>query len=152
LTGRLLKWLGVPWTLALVPLLTAVGFIGLGVAPVLPVLAAFQIARRAGDYAVMRPAREVLYTVVGREAKYKAKNFIDTVVYRGGDAVSGWAFAGLKALGLGLTGIAMVAVPLALAWAWLGLWLGRRQEALRDNVFATAPGHGGAHERRNTPQ
>ena len=131
LTGRLLQWLGVPLTLALVPLLTAVGFIALGVAPVLPVLVAFQIARRAGDYAVMRPAREILFTVVGRETKYKAKNFIDTVVYRGGDAISGWVFAGLKALGLGLTGIAMVAVPIALAWAFVGYVLGRRQEVLR---------------------
>ncbi len=134
LTGRLLKWLGVPSTLALVPLLSAVGFIALGAAPVLPVLVAFQIARRAGDYAVMRPTREVLFTVVGRETKYKAKNFIDTVVYRGGDAISGWAFAGLKALGLGLTGIAVLSVPLALVWAWLGVRLGRRQEMLRDSV------------------
>jgi AAA family ATP:ADP antiporter len=79
----------------------------------------------------MRPAREILFTVVGRETKYKAKNFIDTVVYRGGDAISGWVFAGLKALGLGLTGIAMVAVPIALAWAFVGYVLGRRQEVLR---------------------
>jgi len=147
LTARLFKWLGVPWTLALVPLLTAVGFIGLGAAPVLPVLVAFQMTRRAGDYAVMRPAREILYTVVGRETKYKAKNFIDTVVYRGGDAVSGWAFAGLKALGLGLTGIAAVAVPLALVWAWLGLRLGRRQEVLRGNVTPTPSVTGGVPER-----
>jgi len=133
ITARLFKWLGVPRTLALVPALTVVGFVALGAAPVLPVLVAFQVARRAGDYAVMRPAREILYTVVGRETKYKAKNFIDTVVYRGGDAVSGWAFAGLKVLGLGLTGIAAVAVPIALVWAWLGLRLGRRQEVLRDS-------------------
>lgn len=72
LTARLFKWLGVPWTLALVPLLTVVGFVALGAAPVLPVLVAFQVARRAGDYAVMRPAREILYTVVGRETKYIA--------------------------------------------------------------------------------
>jgi AAA family ATP:ADP antiporter len=81
----------------------------------------------------MRPAREILFTVVGRETKYKAKNFIDTVVYRGGDAVSGWLFAGLKALGLGLTGIAAVAVPIAVLWAFIGYALGRRQEALRLN-------------------
>ena len=138
LTGRLLRWLGVPWTLVLVPLLTVVGFIGLGAAPVLPVLVAFQIARRAGDYAVMRPARELLFTVVGRETKYKAKNFIDTVVYRGGDAISGWIFAGLKALGLGVTGIAVVAVPVALAWAGIGYALGRRQEVLRARAATAA--------------
>lgn len=149
LTARLLKWLGVPWTLALVPVLTVVGFVALGAAPILPVLVAFQIARRAGDYSLMRPAREILFTVVGRETKYKAKNFIDTVVYRGGDAISGWAFAGLKALGLGLTGIAVLAVPLALLWAWLGLRLGRRQEALRASVTSTMSNHGEAHERHD---
>ncbi len=138
-TGRLLTRLGVPVTLALVPLLTAAGFLALGAAPVLPVLVAFQIARRADDYALMRPGREILFTVVGRETKYKAKNFIDTVVYRGGDAVSGWAFAGLKALGLGLTAIAWLAVPLALAWAWLAYRLGKRQEQL---VRHDRSGHG----------
>jgi len=129
-TGRMLTRLGLPATLALVPLLTAAGFLALGVAPILPVLVAFQVARRAGDYGLARPAREVLFTVVGRETKYKAKNFIDTVVYRGGDAVSGWVFAGLKALGLGLTAIAWFAVPLALVWAAVALRLGRRQQRL----------------------
>jgi len=71
-----------------------------------------------------------LYTVVGREAKYKAKNALDTVVYRGGDALAGWLFAGLKSLGLGLAAIAWIAVPIALAWAAIALWLGRRQAAL----------------------
>jgi AAA family ATP:ADP antiporter len=128
-TGRLMRRLGVARMLALVPLLTAVGFLALGAAPVLPVLVAFQIARRAGDYALMRPAREVLYTVVGRETKYKAKNVLDTVVYRAGDAVSGWMFAGLKAIGLGLGAIAWLSVPIALLWMTLGYWLGRRQQA-----------------------
>jgi AAA family ATP:ADP antiporter len=128
LTGRLLRWLGLPLMLALVPLLTALGFFMLGVAPVLPVLVAFQVARRAGEYALTRPAREVLYTVVNRETKYKAKNVIDTLVYRAGDAVSGWLFAGFKALGMGLGAIAWISVPIALVWAALGLWLGRRHE------------------------
>ena len=130
LTGRLMLWLGVPLTLALVPALLSVGFMTLGVAAILPVLIVFQVIRRAGNYGITRPAREVLYTVIGREAKYKAKNFIDTVVYRGGDAISGWVFTGLKALGLNLSAIAMVAVPVALLWlatAWL---LGKRQEIL----------------------
>jgi len=131
LTGRIVVRLGLPATLALVPVLVALGFVGLGLAPVLPMLLAFQILRRAGNYAVTRPAREVLFTVVGREARYKAKNFIDTVVYRGGDAISGWVFAGLKALGLSLSAIAFVAVPVAILWAATGLYLGRRQEALR---------------------
>jgi AAA family ATP:ADP antiporter len=130
LTGRLMRWLGLARTLALVPAFTAVGFFALGVAPVLPALVAFQVARRAGDYAVMRPAREVLFTVVDREAKYKAKNVIDTVVYRAGDAISGWLFAGLKALGLGLGAIAWIAIPIALVWTALAVWLGRRHDKL----------------------
>lgn len=78
-----------------------------------------------------RPAREMLFTVVGREEKYKSKNFIDTVVYRGGDAVSGWFFAGLQSVGLGLSGISFLAVPLALLWLGTGLGLGKKQEELR---------------------
>jgi AAA family ATP:ADP antiporter len=103
----------------------------LGAAPVLAVLAVFQVLRRAAQYGVGHPTREMLFTVVTREEKYKAKNFIDTVVYRGGDALSGWAFAGLTALGLGLTGIALVALPVAAGWIATALYLGRRQEALR---------------------
>jgi AAA family ATP:ADP antiporter len=130
LTGRLVRALGVAWTLAIVPVLLGLGFVALGFAPVLGVIVAVQILRRAGDYAITRPAREMLYVVLGREEKYKAKNFIDTVVYRGGDAVSAWAFAGLRAMGLSLGAIAFVAVPVAGLWAWLAYRLGRRQEAL----------------------
>jgi AAA family ATP:ADP antiporter len=130
LTGRVIKWLGLPLTLALIPILTAGGFAGLGLAPALPVLVAFQVIRRAGEYAITRPAREILFTVVDVESKYKAKNFIDTVVYRGGDAVSSWIYTALVALGLSLAGIALIAVPIALLWAAIGLGLGRRQEAL----------------------
>jgi AAA family ATP:ADP antiporter len=126
-TGRLVKAVGLAATLALVPLMLAVGFVALGLAPVLAVLVAVQVVRRAGNYAIMRPAREMLFVVVGREEKYKAKNFIDTVVYRGGDAVSAWCYAGLQALGFGLAQIAWLAVPLALLWGRLGHGLGRRQ-------------------------
>lgn len=130
LTARLVRGLGIAWTLALVPVLLGAGFLALGFAPVLAVLVAVQILRRAGDYAVTRPAREMLYVVLGREEKYKAKNFIDTVVYRGGDAVSAWAYAGLRAMGLSLGAIAFVAVPISVVWAWLAYRLGRRQEAI----------------------
>lgn len=75
----------------------------------------------------MRPAREMLYVVLTREQKYKAKNVIDTVVYRGGDALSSWLYAGLRGLGLSLSTIAWLAVPLALTWAWIALRLGHRQ-------------------------
>jgi AAA family ATP:ADP antiporter len=130
ITSRLLTRLGVAGTLALVPLCSALGFALLALTPALAVLAGFQVLRRAGDYAITRPARELLYTVVDRETKYKAKNALDTVVYRGGDAIGGWLFAGLKGLGLGLVAIAWIAVPLALAWAAVSAWLGRRQAAL----------------------
>ncbi|MCF8198782.1 MAG: MFS transporter [Sulfuritalea sp.] len=132
-TSRLLSRLGVAGSLALVPLLSALGFALLALTPVLAALAGFQVLRRAGDYAITRPARELLYTVVDREAKYKAKNALDTVVYRGGDALAGWLFAGLKSLGLGLAAIAWIAVPIALAWAAIAFWLGRRQAALSRN-------------------
>jgi len=127
LTGRLVQWLGLGWTLALVPLLLAAGFLALGLSPVLAVLVVVQVLRRAGNYAIMRPAREMLYVVLGREEKYKAKNFIDTVVYRGGDAFSAWAYAGLRALGLSLSAIAYVAVPLAQLWAGIAYRLGQAQ-------------------------
>ena len=129
-TGRLVRWLGLPWTLALVPLLLALGFMALAVAPVLAVLAVVQIIRRAGNYAIMRPSREMLYVVLGREEKYKAKNFIDTTVYRGGDAISAWIYTGLRSLGLGLSGIAWLAVPVAGLWALLAYRLGREQTGI----------------------
>ncbi|MCF8178778.1 MAG: MFS transporter [Sulfuritalea sp.] len=132
-TSRLLGRLGVAGSLALVPLLSALGFALLALTPVLAALAGFQVLRRAGDYAITRPSRELLYTVVDREAKYKAKNALDTVVYRGGDALAGWLFAGLKSLGLGLAVIAWIAVPIALAWAAIAFWLGRRQAVLSRN-------------------
>ncbi len=134
LTGRLIKWIGLPWTLALVPIMLGVGFLGLGFFPTLGVLVVVQIVRRAGNYAIMRPAREMLYVVLGREEKYKAKNFIDTVVYRGGDAVSAWIYAGFRSLGLSLSAIAFIAVPLAGIWAGLAYKLGKKQ-----GEFATKP-------------
>lgn len=130
LTGRIVSRLGVGWTLAVIPLGLGAGFLILGFSPVLAVLVVVQVLRRAGNYAVMRPAREMLFVVLGKEEKYKAKNFIDTVVYRGGDAVSAWAYTGLQALGLTLAGIAFVAAPLAGIWAWISLRLGQKQEAL----------------------
>lgn len=132
LTGRLVKRIGLPWTLALVPLLLGFGFLALGVAPLLAVLVVVQVLRRAGNYAIMRPAREMLYSVLGKEEKYKAKNLIDTAVYRGGDALSAWAYAGLASLGLGLSAIALIAVPLAGLWAWVAYALGGRRDALAD--------------------
>jgi len=130
LTGRLVRWLGLPWTLAMIPLLLGLGFMALALSPVLAVLVVVQVIRRAGNYAIMRPSREMLYVVLGREEKYKAKNFIDTTVYRGGDAVSAWIYTGLRSLGLGLSAIAWLAVPLAGLWALLAFRLGREQTLL----------------------
>lgn len=130
LTGRLLKWLGVGTTLAMLPALSLIGFIAMGLMPVLSLLAVFQVLRRAMNYAVSRPAREVLFTVLRREDKYKAKSFIDTFVYRAGDQIGAWSYPLLVWCGLGLTGISFVAAPLAAIWCGLSLWLGWRQVSL----------------------
>ncbi len=129
-TGRLITRFGVAPALAFMPLVTLVGFLALAVAPVLGIVVAFQAIRRAADFAITNPAREILFTVIAREDKYKAKNFMDTVVFRGGDAASGWAFAGLRGLGLDLTVIAWITVPVAAAWVGLCLVLGRAQARL----------------------
>ncbi len=134
ITGRLLTKLGVAWTLALVPLLLMTGFLALGLYPTLAVIIIVQVIRRAGNYAIMRPAREVLYVVLGKEEKYKAKNFIDTVVYRGGDAVSAWVYAGLQALGLGLVAIAFIAVPLTGLWVVIALYLGKQHQRIAEQA------------------
>ena len=131
-TGPLLSRLGLGRMLSLLPALSVAGFAVLAVAPGAAELIAFQIVRRAAQYGIAGPAREVLFTVVSREEKYKAKNFIDTAVSRGGDALSGWAFAGLLALGLGIAGIALVALPLAAVWIVIALYLARREAVLRD--------------------
>lgn len=130
LTGRLVRMLGLAWTLALIPLLLVVGFLILSLSPVLGVLIVVQILRRAGNYSIMRPAREMLYVVLGREEKYKAKNFIDTVVYRGGDAVSAWVYDAMRSMGLSLGQIAFIAAPLAAVWALVAYRLGLRREQI----------------------
>ena len=124
---RFLRWFGIAGGLALLPLFSVAGFIALGLLPTLIVLVAFGVLRRAGEFAISKPARETLFNALSPEEKYKAKNFMDTAVYRGGDVASGWLFQGLhQALGLGLSGISFVAAPLALSWAAIGLWLSRR--------------------------
>ena len=130
LTGRIMKWLGVAVTLTLVPAISVLGFLGLGFAPSIGMLVLFQVARRGGNYAVARPSREVLYTVVSREDRFKAKSFIDTFVYRLGDQVGAWSTPLLTALGLSMTGVALFAAPLAALWLVNGYWLGRRQAVL----------------------
>jgi ATP:ADP antiporter, AAA family len=115
------------------PALSVLGFIVIGISPVLSVLAVFQVLRRATTFAFMRPAREVLFTVLRREDKYKAKRFIDTFAYRAGDQVGAWSYRGLSALGLGLRGISFITIPIIAAWLAVSLWLGHKQR-----VFAHA--------------
>jgi AAA family ATP:ADP antiporter len=129
-TGRLIKRFGAGPAAALLPAVFCLGFLALWAAPVLWVVVAFQALQRAANFAISNPAREVLFTVVEREEKYKAKNVIDLVVFRGGDAVSGWLFAALRGVGLESGAISLVTVPVTAAWLALALALGKRQEAL----------------------
>ncbi len=129
LTGRLLKKLGTGRVLALLPVGTAVGFAALALRPQLLVLSLFQVLRRAANYALARPARETLFTTVGNDVRYKAKSFIDTFVYRGGDALGAGTVEALGVAGLGLGPLAAIGVPTAALWTWLALYLGRRQPA-----------------------
>jgi len=139
LTGRIIRWFGLGAALAFVPLLGVVGFAGLGALPIFATLAVFTVLRRAGNFALMNPAMDVLFTVSTREDKYKAKSLIDTFVYRGGDQIGAWGYAGLVALGLGFAQIAFSAVPMAAVALVLGLWLGRRQAELAGERPGAAP-------------
>jgi AAA family ATP:ADP antiporter len=131
MTSRVISRFGLSSALVALPLASAIGFGVVAVMPVLVVFVLFTVVRRVGEYALAKPAREVLFTVVSREEKYKAKNFIDTVVSRGGDATTGWIVSGVKALGVMAGQMAWVLVPLALLWGWLGLFLARREEKFR---------------------
>jgi AAA family ATP:ADP antiporter len=127
LTGRIVSKLGMPTALAMMPFLVAAGLLILAFAPMLTVLLALQAFRRGGNYGLTRPAREMLYTKVTREERFKAKPVIDIVVYRGGDAVSGTLFAFLTdGVGLGLAAVAVVGAAIAAAWGSTGIWLGKR--------------------------
>jgi AAA family ATP:ADP antiporter len=130
LAAHLIRWLGVGVVLAIVPAAAFIGFIVLGLYPSLAVLVVVQVIYRAGRYALARPAREVLFTVVSREERYKSKAFIDAAVYRGGDLVSGWIYAGLAAAGLTVGSISLVAAPMMGIWVAVGLMLGRAQERM----------------------
>jgi len=125
-TSRIVTRFGMPVTLALVPVFIALGLLILAFAPILTVVLALQVARRAGNFGITRPAREMLFTAVDRETRFKAKPVIDIAVYRGGDAVSSIAFAGLTdGLGLGLGAVAVVGAGIASVWAMVGRALGR---------------------------
>jgi AAA family ATP:ADP antiporter len=125
-TGRIVSKFGMPFTIALVPVLICFGLVVIAVSPVLGVVVGLQIIRRAGNYAVTRPAREMLFTRVDRETRFKAKPVIDIVAYRGGDTLMAWLFTGLtQGLGLGLAAVAIVGALIAALWALVGIYLGR---------------------------
>lgn len=124
-TGRLASRFGVGVTLASVPFLICGGMLLVSAAPMVAVVVGLQIVRRAGNYAVTRPGREMLFTAVDRETRFKAKPVIDIVVYRGGDTLNAWAFTGLtQGLGLGLGAVALVGAVIAALWGTVGLYLG----------------------------
>ncbi len=129
-TARIAQRLGVVVLLAAVPVVMALGFLWLALAPTFAVFAVVMVFRRAGGYALARPGREMLFTVVAPEAKYKAKNVIDTAVYRGADAVSGWVKTGIDAVAGNPAAVYVAGALLALAWAWTGVSLGRAQKRM----------------------
>ncbi len=132
LTGRLTTRFGLAWTLALVPMLIVVGLLVVALAPMLWVVVAMQCVRRAGNYSITRPGREMLFTVVDRETRFKAKSVIDNVVYRGGDVIAAWGFTGLtQGLGLGLSAVAGIGALFAAVWALMGRYLGRKYEGVQ---------------------
>ena len=140
-TGQLLKRFGSGAAAAALPAVYIVGFAALAAAPSLMVVVAIQIAQRWMNFAIANPARQVFYTVVSREEKYKAKNFIDVVIYRGSDAFYGWMFGGLEALGLKIAAIALCALPVAAGWVVLSAALGRTQmRRAAQEVAAAEPG------------
>jgi len=129
LTSHIVTKLGMPATLSIMPILLVIGMMALAIAPLMVIVMAVQVARRAGNYAVTRPAREMLFSQVTQEQRFKSKPVIDIVVYRGGDAVSGTLFAFLsEGLGLGLALIALVGAAISAAWSAIALFLGRQFE------------------------
>jgi len=137
-TSRIVTNFGMATTLALVPVFIVAGLVILAFAPVLIVALALQVGRRAGNYAITRPAREMLFTAVDRETRFKAKPVIDIAVYRGGDAVSSIAFAGLTdGMGLGLGAMAAVGAGIAAVWAMVGRYLGGVFSRMESETGAT---------------
>lgn len=124
LTSRLIGAIGYRATLLLVPLGITVGFGVMAASPMLAIMIGVEVFRRSGDYAIMKPAREMLFSVVNREQKYKAKNFIDTAVLRTGNTSSAWLFAGIKSLGAGAATITGISLALGVAWCSVAFWLG----------------------------
>ncbi len=135
--GTLMKRLGTRFMLVAMPILSVLGFVALAAVPTLATLIVFGVLRRAGEYALSKPARETLFNVLPPEQKYKAKNVIDTVVHRGGDWLSTLMFSGLKSQGVTITQLSMIAVPIALGWWGVAHWLGAKARA--EEASSAAP-------------
>lgn len=127
ITGRLMKKIGILPVLIVLPLLSIASFALLASYPTIAIFAILQVARRVTNFAFTRPAREVLFTRLNREDRYKAKNVIDTVIYRSGDQIGSWGYAALAGVGLSLTAISWIAVPLCILWAGLAAWLAKQE-------------------------
>ena len=142
-TSRITQYLGMGKTLFLVPFLVSIGLMVVFVNPILATIIITWVLLKAGNYSITRPGREMLYTSVGREDRFKTKQVIDIVVYRGGDVFSGWMFAFLTAtLGLGMGVIAIIGTIVALFWGYIGLRLGKRHDTTapitRDSIKITS--------------
>jgi len=156
LTARLIRWFGITFALISQPAIAVLGWIALSLAmiygtwlgvhgftvgqlaPELAVLAGVQILLRISNFATAQPAREALYTVVEREVKYKSKSFIDTFIYRLGDCLGAWAFMGIQVVGATLTAIAVLTIPIAGVWVFVGRTLGRKQREITEEARASA--------------
>ena len=129
LTGRIVPKLGMPTALGIVPIIIIFGMLILAFSPILIVALGIWVTRSAGNYGLARPAREMLFTNVSRESRFKTKPVIDIVAYRGGDVLMAWFFTGLtQGLGLGLAAVALVGAAIAALWGTVGVWLGRHFE------------------------
>jgi len=117
-------------TAAVLPFCTLAGFGALAAFPTLAIFVVVQVLRRVGNFGLARPTRELFFTVVSREDKYKAKSVIDTVVYRAGDQAGSWSYTLLGLMGAGPVGVALAALPISAVWLGNALWLGRRQKAM----------------------
>jgi AAA family ATP:ADP antiporter len=129
-TGRFIRRFGVTTGLLLNPVIMAIAFLGVAFSPVLLVLGGIQVVRRVAEYAIAKPSRDMLFTVVDQQAKYKAKNVIETVVYRFGDLTSSWISSVI--LPFGVPGLAVFGIVISLFWFPVAFLLGRRYEAARD--------------------
>ena len=128
--------LGIGWTLAILPLVSLIGFAALALLPVFPVIAALQVLRRSVGFGLTKPTNDMLYAVVSTEQKYKAKNFIDTAVYRASDLVTAWSVRFLAGI-IGLPGISLMCLPLAIVWTGFTFWIGR-QYRNKDSALQSA--------------